>query len=1217
MAEKTQTMQELLDSLRDPQIEEAPAPQWGVGEGGNIYLENPNQTFQDLLDNLHSNQQNEERPFEPLELGPAKDITRENLLQDSSFMRDVREFLAKRVNESFVDNEDAYNRYLEHMRARINTVVTWQDWKYAQNASQDEKVQMARLYQTHDILQGQTPWYKAEGERFGLAGKAWDYGAAALWDPANLAAAYTGGAGKLAAIYATKGLRFTIKHYLQSSLARGLVGAGIEGAAGAVHGAATELTNKEIGRGGDWKQGAITGGLVGAAFGGVLGGGFAAATNRSAYRAATKIRLGREAGVAADDAYRAVANTLADETLKRGDKETVDFVQEAVGELRRLDEEAVEVGDTLLQDTRYARLHPDEVKRMTAAASEVAHLALKRFPKELSDPKMRQGDKIRITIQKGFVSTEELQDIASRFDVSVSEMAYIFLAEVSRAGKILRATQAWQPRQEQVDAMLKDISSGRSITPLTGTPAVDKAVEGFGRAGNLTWDLLQNTTKLRLGLMTSALATTMRNIQNVTIRLPMYMLEAAFMGGGPGATFIGRLGDVAKTPYHVLNSGDATALRLAYGQVDSETSKNAQRLFRQAADIEASTGSFSFLGNLGRKVNFVNTAVDNSIKGGIFLSEMRRVAGGTRALNRIISGKGVDAKGVPITFDRWVKGNQEGIDDALQNVLETVYQGDYGKGTLGARFIEFAARSKFAPFVTLVVPFARFLVQSLEFQARHVPLIGMLGPGSWRTYDYQAGKAVFGRGLLGQTQSKWKQVKGVKLTREQKLEVKDFNKHLAQTLSGSALLFGALQWKALQGPDLSWHETRINGKDYDILAWLGPFSLHAFAADWLYRKFAGNLGAATPYTFITKPEDLNFDKLITPSIVKNAKQVLFGLRGRGLQNAKTAVDNLIQGFADYDGDLENPDEMGTQRWKRFVADIASDYFNAFTIPVTMIRDFIAGFDPKGRVIMETDRIDIWEYFYNQALRSLPNTESVRNLETFLGITKGTPMANWLRQVRSSDLPPWARATPQGRRDIKTLQTNLALNEHPDPTRITDQLPSRASTYEGELTRGTDILRQVYGLTSNYPNSVKPDLDRLLTRLGVTRRKWEGNRIPDPVLWTEYKRELSKYAGTLLRFVRQDDRYLAAETHAERMVILWDPKIGILPALRTRIRKDVLDKVEPRRAARVRFASLHKDTRQYLQEKYFEVYQIPFTEDIREDDRFFRWAAIMNLASRRK
>lgn len=1215
------------------------------------------ETTREYLARMLQNQQDEnvDESLSIPPINPEKVLTKENLLKDKGFMDDVHNFLSQRVGENFGSDEAAYNRYLEHMRAGINSVVMWGDWKYASdsNRTDQEKIAMAKLYQTHDVLAKQRKWYQASDQKLGLVGKTWDYLAPSLWDPTNVAAVFTGGTGKVAAEAAKQGVKWNLRKYLSSALKRGLVGGTIEGAGGAAHGAFTELARKEVGLEADVKRGTITGAVVGFGAGTVLGAGAAHMANRSAYRATSKIKLGQEAAKEQSDAFRVEATKIAEEKIADPKNKTnATVAANFVKRRRALEKDHIERGNLIIEDSTVHRLEPDEIKRIVAATSDVLKIADKlvldetllpdgtKLIDKFTDAELRKTAKIHYAIKSGLIPEERLRDLASKFDIDVHDLGYVLTAEASAAGRTLQALSNTIEGLDMDPAVAKkivdEIILGVENLPLqktVQTTIADASVEAVGKLGGTTWNFMMNLSKARLGILTSAIGTTMRNIENITLRVPMFMLEYTLMGGGKGSTVGTRFVDALKVPYGIFNSGDAQALRLFWadtgkmkrdpvkwaeakskirkrlklkktqqlteeqeniarkyytkelgGKEITESGELAQRIFRQNADVEAATGRFSFLGNLGRKLNFVNTLVDNSVKSGLFLAEMRRVAGGSAALNSILSGTGrttVGDKTIPLTFDRWARDNSKEVEGAMQNVLETVYQGDFKKGTFGEKFIRHTATGPYMPITSMFIPFARFLANSIEFQYKHAPLLGLVGRGSWRKFDYQTGAAVRGRGFVGQAQSKWKQFRGADLSVEQALEVKDFNKNMAQQISGAGLLYGALYWKASQGPDIAWNEARIGGKTYDITAWLGPFAVTAFGADLAYRAMEGNLGHITP-TY-KEPLDTNFDKLITPSIIKNALLVVAGYRGRGIAQPLNAFEQLVFGIASFDGDLDSPEAIKEEKINKFATEMAANYFASFTTPLTMFRDAGAAFDPAGRVIMDNDRVNIIEHFYNVALRNLPNTEAMRNFEKYLGITDGTPMASWLARTRSSTLKPWARLTRTGREQIADIE-------------VKKQLPSQASTHEGPVTRSTDIVRQL-GFSSNYPNGIKPPLDLLLTRMGRTRSQWHGRKIKDPIIWNAYKDLLDSKAEELLAYMYQDSVYVGSDW-ATRRDLLFNPQSGKIIELRRETKKVVeqaADRSIPDRMDRVRYMRLPETRRVVLQKWYEDTFDESFSD----------------------
>ena len=229
----------------------------------------------------------------------ATELNKDYLIQDQEFMADVRQFLGNRKDYAFHnlrDPEEAYNLFVRHMRhSDINEVAAVNDLRYVNETDDAGKVQMGKLYSV---------WDRMDGGGTSILRTIGDYGLGVATAPSTYAGIITAGAGKLvgagglvatrmAARQAAVGAfrkslatgALAVSEKLPTHLAKrraitgGIEAAAIEGAVGAITGAAGEETRVRADITGqrefDWTRPVAQGGL-GAVAGGVLGGGVGA-----------------------------------------------------------------------------------------------------------------------------------------------------------------------------------------------------------------------------------------------------------------------------------------------------------------------------------------------------------------------------------------------------------------------------------------------------------------------------------------------------------------------------------------------------------------------------------------------------------------------------------------------------------------------------------------------------------------------------------------------------------------------------------------------------------------------------------------------------------------------------------------------------------------------------------------------------------------------------
>ena len=864
---------------------------------------------------------------------PEQDIREENLINDTDFMSDIRTFLAERNNELFDTDQETYDAYLEHMRKQnVNELTAIGDLQYAQEAEDSSKARFARVTNVYDRLQGEDNWLSDKGWR-----KLGDYTEGLLKSPSTWIGAFTGGGGKAASLAAQQGIKWGIRKTIGQTLKGSLPAVGVEATAGAIQGAASEQTRTALGLEGDYKKGLLVGGLGGAAAG-LIGGGIGSALSiRSGKRAGEFLRQGRVAKEEmAEKALQNTEETLAKEAANPSmkfegleDESITDGVAYFSEELAALDKRQVAAGTDITD--RIGSIPREKQKAIIAAAIETAN----ELGFDLASPEKRITQRLGDAMAEGRFSHEALFDISQKYNLTRDEMATVFVADVSNAAKLVRSMgilkQAVTPQEKimlrNVETMQKNLADF--------SPQAAEEVEQLNQLANMgskVGNVWRSLDKLRLGLMTSQITTTLRNAINVGMRLPLHMIEFTLSGGS--------FRDALAIPYNLFDKGSAEALAVAF---DEAAPKQFRSLVRSAMDIEFNMGANTFLAKAGRGVNILNTYVDNTVKKAILLGEFRKIAGGSRQLNEVIRTN---------QFQKFLMQNEAAVQEAMQDTLSIVYQKGYkAKDGLASKmaegFIKTVAHSPYSPLMTSFVPFPRYLANQTEFIYKHMPLIGMLAPV-----------------IKGES----KQV---------------LRKRMAQQVSGSAALFAAIQLKVLQGPGIQWNQYRDDqGLVSDIKALLGPFAPYSLLADLIYRISEGELQNLVP----VKPEGktVDVDRLNIPE-VKDIFQAFTGVQGRagtGLYILDALTKDIIKMADALNSDTGDAAGKATVK---ILGNFAANYVNSGLVPLGMFRDLQGTFDPEGRKLMDTDNVDVYQYVLNQALRSLPNTKAIQNTEEFLGV----------------------------------------------------------------------------------------------------------------------------------------------------------------------------------------------------------------------------------------
>jgi hypothetical protein len=727
-------------------------------------------------------------------------ITREDLVADADFIADATYFLRDRNNDtSLMTNQEVLDKFMEHMRYQnVNEITALRDLEYAQNTDRQGKQTFARLIDAYDRIDD-----LEEAQDYGRM--MLDYAQGIATAPSTYLGIITGGTGKAAAVAGTQAAKIGVRKILSSAIRRApsaLKAATVEGAIGTGQALAQEETRVETGlqeeiRG---SQVALTGGLSA-----LTGGAIGAVTGRQQTKAATKadelyeqavIGAAKRAAKASEESKRVLANAEASE---------IDAVRETLNEL---DPMKVAIGRKIAQNlqpgmTMEAALGSEVFSNIAAATIKVKHKL-----------KLNKGDRVTEGITKLIREGEldeidELRHIMHEHNLTLDQFSLMYYAEMSEAGRKLatgatvkRALGGRKPKTV-VDKLIEEVDElhEAGISSLTGK----EARQISDNTGAIQY--FRDLDSMRLGLMTSQLATTMRNNLNGGFRIGIDATTRMFDNF---ANFRQPLDGVFDMTKYALNPYEARVIRQVYADAFPE---EAARLFREAADLSAQSAGETALAKIGRKVNVLNTASDNYFKQTALAAALRRrLSDDGKDLYELIR------KGELNTIDEDLL--RKAVDDAYEFTYQSSFRGDdiLSKTTRG-----FLQKHRELPFfISSFMPFPRFIANQLKFTYEHAPLIGLLP--------------------LDRIGSKLP----ARSTKEY------FTEKMPKQFTGATMLFAAYQWRVAQGEDVNWYEFKTNdGKIVDGRPVYGPFAPFMLVADIIYRYKNG----ATPESLIPTMRD--------------------------------------------------------------------------------------------------------------------------------------------------------------------------------------------------------------------------------------------------------------------------------------------------------------------------------------------------------------------------
>ncbi|MAF25431.1 hypothetical protein CL634_07645, partial [bacterium] len=456
--------------------------------------------------------------------------------------------------------------------------------------------------------------------------------------------------------------------------------------------------------------------------------------------------------------------------------------------------------------------------------------------------------------------------------------------------------------------------------------------------------------------------------------------------------------------------------------------KEYGELVRELADVEGAMGGGMYR-KFARKMNALNTFIDNFFKRTVYVTELGIRIGHKNLREMYRTGN----------FAKIEARHQIGAMDAsLDFVYQKKFTRPHKREVLvhGSPTIDWNwAGDKFVKFFSIpivgsgIIPFPRFVASMLNHAYEYSPFLGMV---PLEKLGYRRKLPTFTKKLRLKvdTERKIGRVQGQKLknmpeetftpeeasvitqrqdrtqtvrytTAEKKLlenlktakvltpeglEVKgkkfglirpgrSREKIMAQQVVGSALLYGAIQLRAAQGPESAWYEIRklpgamgtvSRGMYADARAWWGAYAPYAFVADMLLRS--------NNWLTTTGKDDDEITKWIIPNDawrtnMERAAQDSIGLMLLDSENWFSAVEATFgstfkagQGLFladDLAREWQAAGTLGTtsiarmgERFMYSVGPLIANYMVRPVVPMGMVKDVLGTVDPLWKAIPE-------------------------------------------------------------------------------------------------------------------------------------------------------------------------------------------------------------------------------------------------------------------------
>lgn len=917
-----------------------------------------------------------------LEEVKGKDIV--DIKDNSQFQDDLIRFMSSsRKNWSMEelaekDIDWMVDEYVEHMRSQdTNEATALQDLYFARDnsARESDRAAFGRLMMA---------WDNSEGVGTGYAKGTGDYLEALVTSPATLATIFTGGASKLAAVTASKGVQIAARSALSKLLSReggkqalkGFAsGAAIEGAAAGAQvemqeGAREAVVDNYKGMSAVDK--ALTIGISGA-----FGGGVGSLSRVMDARSANKVgdilekqstEIAKSKAAAAKKSVQKLKKTRKTSSGSRKVGAIVDRMSALTEILVKRDSkkdpldpkkvaEGLDIKKEILTegaDTNITSgLSRHTLQSITAAALDLSEKikydpsGTQRISEALSNALLSKDGKSPV------ISTKDVDEIINEYGLSREEFSYIFLSDLSEAGRTLG--EAGQISRAMTKDIYRDMEglAERGVSLFNeglANQVADTVGTEKGFMGSAV-DLLRGMDSVRIAFMTSQLGTTAANTMFSTARVGIDVVDQIFRQTLRVGTGVATGERVPLSSFHAvtstirgmsMNKNDAILLQ---GMFQRDLPEEYTRIFRDASRIDMAADSSTVLGRLGSRVNILNSAVDSRFKQAAFYA----------SVDRQLIEQGSSLK-------KWIETNNSLIDlpeamrdKAVYDSLDFVFQKGYKKSDgLGPTIANAVIRtSKQAPFVVtgaLGMPFPRYVANHMEFINDYTPIALMTG--GKKNFD-----SIYGSPM------------------------KDATTRWARQLTGISIFSGAVYARSSQvefdedgkavGMKTNFGDFQVGdeGEVSRLGRVSGPIAAHALLAD----------------LFVRWKYDLPMPK--KSEVLVDALDVGGGLGNMGfdsglVSDVRRAIDT---------------GEVGAGLANRF-ADIAA----TFTYPTTVLRDLQGNLDPELSYVPYTrslmlgdemsDRANLLDIMmadseaFNRMVRMLPETTLTQYTQSLNGKT---------------------------------------------------------------------------------------------------------------------------------------------------------------------------------------------------------------------------------------
>jgi len=971
-----------------------------------------------------------------------EELNKENLINDVDFIYDAKQFLYDREDYQSDDNEDIYDRYLEHFRYQnVNEVSAVRDMYLAQEYEQkgdDEGLErMGRLMST---FENQDTEFTSETVT--------DYLGGVFTAPSTYASMFSFGAGKAGALAAQQGIKFGIKEIIKKgakasggkmskkqlqagteklgrieTAKNAFLGGGYKTAIGgatvdALGGAGTTLAQEETrvvtNQKDDIDYGTVAlSGAVSALPGGVLG---AASGSRKAFvenvaGQYTAKEIGKRT-----NRINHIYKTISSKKFAKGTDLKSKVAQASVGVLKKsLDETLgsfnMNVGKKLKLDNAPEKgtlLSLDEkiLRNIGSAAGEIVDRIKPMAKKDkLGKIVIKNNDIVRVDkgskadleeritsrisrgISEGDIDTDVFLGILKGHNLSATEFGALYAAEMSQAGRTLQTgSTISKAYSKELFNDLTELDKALVTLGETTEAARNKVMERVdkGLVLNKAGDFFRDLNKTRIGMMTIQAATTIRNTTNGYMRNYVYALDN--LGAG---TY-----NVVSGTYKKAKSG-----------TDVELRKEAEFAVREGiAQLQTGVKS-AYLKDMVFGLKGIDTAILTKVFKDPKLGNSDIAKQLFRELGDIGVGVGQDS-GNMLKTARFFNSFNTLSDNVfktaifsreIDKLIKTDAGGLFAKmnrkvdGSLKPReeriegLSDLVSQNKFRLMDDKAL--AGAMEKALDFTYQTGKFRGKKGIFNNMAADFidlsstQLGSAFvpFPRYLVNQFRFVYEHTPI--------LGAIDLGGILNKTNSAERFgkqMTGLMTFGAFYGMRANFGDENTGAYEYKNPYGHGTFDARASLGPFMAHAFVADvvyqLGRPNGEIEKLTGKRLHDNDKVTGNI--KTREFIESLSG-GLSRAGTGlqfVDGIVNFFSE-DSALES--NKGTEAATKFIA----NYFSTYTVGAGMIKDAVQMVDPDTRLLADNTDVEFFPYFLKQATRSFPieaHSDGEGFLENYIG-----------------------------------------------------------------------------------------------------------------------------------------------------------------------------------------------------------------------------------------